>query len=91
MTGRGGVPASGAAAVVVNVTAVEPTAGGFLTVHPAGEARPNASNLNFVRGQTIANLVVAKVGADGEVSIYNAAGSTHVIADVAGWFPSFAG
>ncbi len=91
VTGRGGVAASGAAAVVLNVTATEPTAGGHLTVHPAGEARPHASNLSFVRGQTIANLVVAKVGAEGQVSIYNAAGSTHLIADVAGWFPTAAG
>lgn len=89
VAGRGGVPASGVAAVVLNVTATEPTLAGFLTVHPKGETRPNASNLNFGVGQTIANLVVAKVGADGQVSIYNAGGSTHMITDVAGWFPTF--
>ena len=84
--GRGGVPASGVTAVVVNVTAVAPTAGGHLRVYPTGEALPNTSNVNFSAGTTIPNLVVAKVGADGSISIYNAAGFTHIIVDVAGYF-----
>ena len=44
------------------------------------------SNLNFTADQTIANLVVVPVGADGNVIVYNKAGSVHVIADVAGWY-----
>ncbi len=90
VTGRGGVPASGVGAVVLNLTATSPTAGGYLTVYPAGTARPGTSNLNFGAGQTIPNLVIAKVGAYGQVSIFNASGSTQVIADVAGWFPTTA-
>ena len=85
VTGRGGVPASGVTAVVLNVTATEPTATGFLTAWPAGEARPLASNLNFSAGQTVPNLVVVKVGAGGVVNLFNHSGSTHVVADVAGW------
>ena len=38
VTGQGGVPASGVSAVVVNVTAVDPTAAGFVTVWPSGTA-----------------------------------------------------
>jgi len=87
VTGRGGVPANGVGAVVLNITATSPTAGGYLTVHPTGQLRPNASNLNFGPGQTIPNLVIAKVGTNGQVSIYNDSGSTQIIADVAGWFP----
>jgi len=86
VTGVGGVPSAGVSAVVVNLTVTEPSAGSFLTVHPSDAARPNASNLNFVRGDTVANLVVAKVGADGKVRIYNNAGATHVVADVVGWY-----
>lgn len=86
VTGRGGVPASGVSAVVLNVTVTEPTALSFLTAWPAGEVRPVASNLNFSAGQTVPNLVVVKVGAGGKVSLYNYAGSTHVIADVSGWY-----
>ena len=87
VTGRGGVPRSGVGAVVLNVTAVAPTASSYVTVWPAGEAQPLASNLNLTPGQTLPNVVVAKVGSDGQVSIFNAAGSTHLILDVAGWFP----
>jgi hypothetical protein len=54
VTGRGGVPATGVGAVVLNITATAPTAVSYVTVYPAGEARPNASNLNMVPGQTTA-------------------------------------
>src|SRR5205085_4302920 len=47
---KGGVP-SNAKAIVINVTAVEPTGGGYITVWPSGDARPESSNLNFVPGQ----------------------------------------
>jgi hypothetical protein len=86
LTGVGDVPAGGVTAVVCNVTVTEPTASGFLTVWPNGEARPVASSLNFVKGQTIPNLVMCKVGADGAICIFNSAGSSHVIVDVVGFF-----
>ena len=62
LTGVGGVPATGVAAVVFNLTAVSPTTGGFLTVYPTGSTRPTASTLNFTTGQTVANEVIATVG-----------------------------
>ena len=86
VTGRGGVPSTGVSAVVLNVAVTQPTAASYLTAFPTGEVRPTAANLNFVPGQTVSNLVVAKVGANGQASFYNAAGTVHVIADVAGWF-----
>lgn len=79
-----GVPGD-ATAVNLNVTAVSPTAAGFFTVYPIG-ARPNASNVNFAAGQTIATNVTATVAADDKVTIYNSSGSTHVIVDLAGWY-----
>jgi hypothetical protein len=88
VTGVGGVPARGVSDVVLNVTVTQPTAPSFLTVYPSGTARPNASSLNFVAGQTVPNLVVAKVGSDGKVAVYNSAGSAHVVLDVVGWFGS---
>jgi len=60
VTGRSGVPTTGVGAVVLNITAVAPTTGGYLTIHPTGTPKPNASNLNFAPGQTIPNLVVAQ-------------------------------
>ncbi|MER6591533.1 hypothetical protein ABT214_06685 [Micromonospora purpureochromogenes] len=75
-----------ATAVVLNVTVTGPRANGVLKVFPYGSAVPTASNLNFVTGQTIPNLVIVPV-TDLKVSIHNASsGSTHVIADLAGHF-----
>jgi hypothetical protein len=86
VTGRGGVPAVGVAGAVLNVTVTQPTASGYLTASPTGQARPRASNLNFVPGQTVPNLVAVPVGPDGRVSLFNSHGTTHVVADVVGWF-----
>ena len=86
VTGRGGVPAGGVSAVALNVTVTEPTGYSFLTVWPAGQPRPLASNLNYVPGQTVPNLVVAKVGTDGKIGAFNNSGEAHVIADVVGWY-----
>ncbi|MDQ4070537.1 MAG: beta-galactosidase, partial [Actinomycetota bacterium] len=88
VTGRGGVPASGVSSVVLNVTVTHPSAPGYLTVFPTGEPRPVGASLNFVANQTVPNLVVTKVGAGGKVSLFNAAGTIQVIADVAGWYDS---
>lgn len=89
VTGRGGVPASNVAAVVMNLTATGPSASGFLTAYPSGSARPTASNLNFSAGQTLPNLVTVKVGDGGRVSITNSSpGTVHLIADVEGYYLS---
>jgi len=76
-----------AAAAFLNVTATEATAGGYVQVYPTGEAvAGQSSNLNIAGpGQTIPNAVFAKLAADGRVSIYTFS-STHLLADVAGWF-----
>jgi hypothetical protein len=86
VAGVGGTPASGISAVVVNVTAVAPSAASFLTVYPSGVPRPDASNLNFPPGVNIPNLVFVKVGTNGNVSLYNDQGTVDVIFDVVGWF-----
>jgi hypothetical protein len=80
------VPASGVAAVVLNVTATNATASSYLTVFPTGATRPTASNLNFVARQTVPNRVMVKVGTGGRITIYNFSGTTDVVADVGGWF-----
>lgn len=86
VTGRGSVPeAAQVAAVVLNVTAVEPTAAGYVTVWPGG-SRPDVSNLNFTPGQTVPNLVIVAVSATGTVSFFNETGNTHLLADVVGWY-----
>jgi len=89
VTGIGGVPSTGVTAIVVNVTAVNPSFGTFITVWPTGEPRPLASNINIPAGDTRPNLVTVKVGALGKVSFYNDAGTTDLVADVAGWYGPF--
>jgi hypothetical protein len=87
VAGRGGIPATGVGAVAVNVAVTNPSASSFLTVYPSGSPRPTAANLNFTAGQTVPNLVIVKVGADGKIALYNLSGSTDVVVDVLGWFP----
>jgi hypothetical protein len=90
VAGLKGVPAMTAAvpptAVVLNVTVTSPTSGGYLTAWPDGSSQPLASDLDFAKGQTRANLVVVKVGADGKVDLFNLAGSTDVVVDIVGWY-----
>jgi len=86
VAGQGGVPASGAVAVVANVTVTSTTAASVLTVYPNLTVRPNASDLNWVPGWTRANLTVVMLGSDGKIAIHNGSGSVNVIVDVVGWF-----
>ena len=85
VAGHDGVPAN-ARAVVLNVTVTGPTNSSFLTVYPDGGARPGVSNVNFSAGQTLPNLVVVPIDADGKVDFYNHIGSVHVVADLEGYF-----
>jgi hypothetical protein len=91
MAGRESVGAL-AGAVALNVTVVGSTASNYLTVYPSGAAQPTASNLNFVAGQTIANMVIVKLGTGGvnagKITLYNNAGFTPVLVDVVGYFPN---
>jgi hypothetical protein len=86
VTGRAAIPASGVAAVVLNLTAVAPTAGTYITAYPTGGARPNASSLNLPAGATRANLVTVPVGTGGKVTLFNAAGNVNLLADVLGFY-----
>ena len=103
VTGVGGIPISGVSAVLLNVTAITPPTEGFITVgpRPAGVGDvfndqftykdwPSASNLNTKVGETVPNLVLARVGAGGKIRLYNFNYPTHMVADVAGWFDSSA-
>src|SRR5438132_1201021 len=89
VAGHGGVPATGVSAVVLNTTVTSTTAPSFLTVWPGGTPLPNASNLNWVAGQTIPNLVTVGLGtgtSDGRVAVRNSSGYADVIFDVQGYY-----
>ncbi len=80
----GVVPASGVAAVSLNLTATNPDGDGFISVYPCG-AREEVSSLNYAAGQTIANAVTAPVSTRGTVCFFSLA-PTDVIVDINGWF-----
>jgi len=86
VSGRMGIPALGVAAVILNVTAVSGTQMSYLTVYPAGNPVPLASNVNFPAGRDLPNRVMAKLGSGGQVTIVNSQGSVNVVVDVAGYF-----
>ncbi|GAA1193032.1 hypothetical protein F4556_002997 [Kitasatospora gansuensis] len=92
VTGKNGIPATGVTAVTLNVTVAGAASGGYLTVYPHGDQRPTASNLNWVKGQVIPNLVTVPVK-DGKISfVTGSAGPVDVIADLAGYYsPNSAG
>ena len=86
VTGRGGIPASGISAVLLNVTAVAPQAVGHATLWATGAPKPETSNMNFIAGQNIANSMMVPVGPDGAVQLFNGStGATHFAIDVTGY------
>lgn len=84
--------ATGASAVVLNVTAVDALGWGFLTVNPARTYRwspsvpPSSSSVNHTtRGQVVANQVITCVTSDHGLSVYASEGC-HVLIDYSGYF-----
>jgi len=86
LLGAGGIPDDSVSGVMLNVTAVAPTANTYVTVYPGGSTMPTSSNLNLTAGQVLANMVLARLGPDGTVMLYNDAGVVDLIADVVGYF-----
>jgi hypothetical protein len=80
----------GAVAVVVNLTAVSPTANGNLNAWPADRDRPLSSILNFRAGQNLANAIVLPLAQDAtqgdDLRVMAAHAAAHVVIDVVGYF-----
>ena len=77
-------------AVVVNLTAVGPSAATHLKAYGAGLTPPPTSVLNAPAGAVVPNLAVVRLtddaGGNGRFSVTNASGTVHVLVDVVGWF-----
>jgi hypothetical protein len=92
--GKCGVPV-GAKAVSVNLTAVGPTAGGYLTLFPTGITRPVVSSLNYNAGEpavgngALVPLADQTTHAE-DLSVYTrvaaVGGTVHAVLDVTGYF-----
>ncbi|MBT2448938.1 hypothetical protein J7F03_17925 [Streptomyces sp. ISL-43] len=84
--GNGAIPA-GVTAVALNITVTSATSGGHIIAFADGDTRPTTSNVNFAPGQTVPNLAIVPVGANGYVDLYNGGWeSVDLIADVTGYF-----
>ncbi len=81
----------GATGVALNVTVVEPSGAGFLSVRPGGAAgEPQTSNVNFEAGQVAPNAVNVDLPVSGQIQIwfdtYEPGGAGHVLVDVVGYY-----
>jgi hypothetical protein len=84
VAGRPGVPGE-ATAAVLTITATQSRGGGYISVYPAGSARPDTSTLNLNGwGETVANTTLIPLGGGG-VDVYASIG-VHLLVDVAGVF-----
>ncbi len=83
VAGRGGI-VRGASTAALNVTVTGTQAAGYITVYPCDAPRPTASNVNYGAGQTVANLVMAKIANDGTVCVYTSA-KTDLVVDASGF------
>jgi hypothetical protein len=98
VAGVKGLPSSGIVAVVGNLTAVNATAKGYVSVSPdplTPGVEPGSSTLNFRAGDTRANNLVVPVNADGTLSAMywsaTAGASTDLVLDISGYFTSTGG
>ncbi|HEX6361042.1 hypothetical protein [Actinophytocola sp.] len=81
----------GVEAVAANLTGTNATASQYVVAWPGGSNRPNASQLNVVPGQTVANAVTVGVNYEptagyDTVNVANNAGYVDLIFDIAGYF-----
>jgi len=71
------------AAVVVNLTAVEPAGRGFLTLYPCGSTVPLVSNLNVTDGAIVANRGVVSTGGSNRFCVFSSV-DTDLVLDLEG-------
>jgi hypothetical protein len=84
-----GIP-SGIAALAMNIVAVNPAGGGYITVYPCADANtptPSSSTINYRPGSTIANGAIVNPSPDGGICVLSSQ-STNVIIDTTGYFRS---
>ena len=84
-----GIPST-AASYSLNVTVVPSGSLGYLTIWPAGEARPVVSTMNSLDGRVKANAATIQAGVGGAVSVY-VSSTTNVVLDINGYFAPSSG
>lgn len=84
VAGRGGIPATGAVAAVLSVTAPKPAASGWVAAWATGTTRPGGADLQVTGGSSSTGLVTSLIGSTGRVSLYTTT-TTDLTVDVVGW------
>ncbi len=79
-----GIP-PGASAYSLNITVVPSGPLQYLTVYPAGQARPLVSTLNSFDGRIVANAALVPAGSNGAIDLF-VTDRTDVIIDINGYF-----
>jgi hypothetical protein len=87
----GGVPATGVSGLMVRVIAAAPTANTWITIYSHNTPRPSVSTVYVMATEQQSNVAIVRPGANGQLTVYNAYGDTHVIVDVQGYFTSSTG
>lgn len=84
--GSTGIPTSDVAAVSLTVTVLSASVSGYVTVY-SGPTRPGSTTVNFPAHRQLANAAVVKVGAGGQLTIFNGASQTvDAVVAVTGYF-----
>jgi hypothetical protein len=71
----------------MNITVIPQGVLNFLTVYPTGQSLPNASTLNSLQGQILANAAIVPGGASGSVDAF-ATDPTDIVIDINGYYLS---
>jgi len=82
------IPAA-ATGFVFNATLTQTTGTGQIIAYPVGVTEPSSSTVNYVAGQTVANLAQVPAGTGGAVAFNNngaAAGTVQLIVDLYGYY-----
>jgi hypothetical protein len=88
IAGTAGVPAmaSGINAVVLTLIVAHGGGNGYAEAWADGTARPGTSVVNFNTDEIQTNTITVPLGANGKISLRNAAKATNYVIDVQGWY-----
>jgi len=87
VTGMGGIPAEGVAAVAVKVAALGANAPSRIRIWGPGEGRSDIV-VKVPMNKDATGTAIVPVANDGTIALANGAGATDVAVDVLGWYPA---
>ncbi len=88
VAGSGGIPAAGAAAVLLRVHATRTAAAGGLRLYPAGTKAPSKPVFSTAAGDTRSTSTLVRLGTSGAVTVRNDTGTVQVALDAEAWVPA---